>query len=305
MQQQSDREARWAQERKCKEEQSVAELSSLLGCLMQQQSNREARWAQERKCKEEQSVAELSSLLGCLMQQQSDREARWEQERKRQEERWKKVQHQLSQLQQEVRQDRQKPAECVTADPVSPSSSASSESPITRNLLKNPSGEEQFEFWELTENSGDHWKVEELPGDCGHDFWNDRVTKYFVTSFVLCLKRQVIDLLVEGYSPDQLDAQPNITVEDWYCGRTDCGCTYQLTVSLLDENQEVLQEFKPDPVTLDPAYDDCSWKQVSHTFSDYGPGLRFVSFEHGGQDTKYWAGWYGVRVTGSSVAVEV
>ena len=47
-----------------------------------------------------------------------------------------------------------------------------------------------------------------------------------------------------------------------YCGRTDCGCTYQMSASLLDENQEVIQEFKPDHVTLDPDSDDCSWKQV-------------------------------------------
>lgn len=31
----------------------------------------------------------------------------------------------------------------------------------------------------------------------------------------LCLKRQVIDLLAEGYSSKQLDAQPPVTVEDW------------------------------------------------------------------------------------------
>lgn len=47
-----------------------------------------------------------------------------------------------------------------------------------------------------------------------------------------------------------------------YCGRTDCGCTYQMTVCLLDENHEVIQEFRPDSVTLDPDCDDCSWKQV-------------------------------------------
>lgn len=35
-----------------------------------------------------------------------------------------------------------------------------------------------------------------------------------------------------------------------------------MTVCLLDDNQEVIQEFKPEPVTLDPDCDDCSWKQV-------------------------------------------
>lgn len=47
-----------------------------------------------------------------------------------------------------------------------------------------------------------------------------------------------------------------------YSGRTDCGCTYQMTVCLLGENQDIIQEFKADPVTLDPDSDDCSWKQV-------------------------------------------
>ncbi|CAL8340339.1 unnamed protein product [Lota lota] len=177
---------------------------------------------------------------------------------------------------------------------------------MAKNLLKNPNGEEELEFWELTENGGSAWKVEELPGDCGYEFGNEEVTKYFVTSFELCLKKQEIDLLADGYTPEMLDSQPNITVEDWYCGRTDCGCTYEITVCLLNENQEVLQEFKPDPVTLDPDMaDGCSWRQVSHTFSEYGPGVRFISFEHGGQDTKFWDGWFGVRVTCSSVTLAV
>ncbi|TNM89257.1 F-box only protein 2 [Takifugu flavidus] len=176
---------------------------------------------------------------------------------------------------------------------------------MTRNLLKNPNGEEELEFWDLTENGGSQWKVEEMPGDCGYEFCNSEVTKYFATSFELCLKRQVIDLVAEGFTAAQLDAQPAVRVEDWYCGRTDSGCTYQMTAALLDENHLVIQEFKPEPVTLDPDSDDCSWRQVSHTFTDYGPGLSYISFEHGGQDTKFWDGWFGVRVTGSSVTVEV
>lgn len=31
----------------------------------------------------------------------------------------------------------------------------------------------------------------------------------------LCLKRQVVDLVAEGYTPDDLDAQPAVSVEDW------------------------------------------------------------------------------------------
>ncbi|EPQ12218.1 F-box only protein 2 [Myotis brandtii] len=43
---------------------------------------------------------------------------------------------------------------------------------------------------------------------------------------------------------------------------------------------------------------------ISHTFTDYGPGVRFVRFEHAGQDSVYWKGWFGARVTNSSVWVE-
>ncbi|KAL4658570.1 F-box only protein 2-like [Arapaima gigas] len=175
---------------------------------------------------------------------------------------------------------------------------------MARNLIKNPCGEDGIDFWELIENGGSMWKVEDVPGDCGHAHCDENITKYFVTSFELCLKRQLVDLVQEGYSTEELDAMPPVTVKDWYSGRTDCGCTYQLTVCLLDENQEVIQEFKPDEVTLELG-SDCSWKEVSHTFRDYSPGLRFILFQHGGQDTSFWQGWYGVRVTGSSVTIEL
>ncbi|KAL2090852.1 hypothetical protein ACEWY4_013115 [Coilia grayii] len=87
----------------------------------------------------------------------------------------------------------------------------------------------------------------------------------------------------------------------WYSGRHDCGCTYQLTVCLLDGNMKVLKKFEPKSVTLDPS--DCYWRGVSYTFSEYGKGLRFISFENGGKDTSNWKGWYGVRVTDSAIKV--
>lgn len=56
---------------------------------------------------------------------------------------------------------------------------------------------EQLEFWDLTENGGSQWKVEDMPGDCGHDFCIDGVSKYFVTSFewVLSTVCVVFDLI--------------------------------------------------------------------------------------------------------------
>uniref|UniRef100_A0A3B3HPY2 FBA domain-containing protein n=1 Tax=Oryzias latipes TaxID=8090 RepID=A0A3B3HPY2_ORYLA len=173
---------------------------------------------------------------------------------------------------------------------------------MPRNLLKNPCGEEGLEFWKVTENGGDGWMVDDMPENCGQDFPFKNVKKYFATSYELCLKRQVIDLLAEGYLSDELDAQPVVKVED--C-RTDCGCEYQLTVCLLDENRKVIQKFQPEELIIDPNEDGGSWKRIEHTFPAYGSGMRFISFEHGGKDTKWWKGWYGVRVTESSVTINL
>lgn len=118
-----------------------------------------------------------------------------------------------------------------------------------------------------------------------------------------------------------------------FAARRDCGCTYQIQVQLVSADYICLASFRPPPVTMHQ-WNDASWTevrqrlptccqhlparpappsclsghlstspQVSHTFSDYPPGVRHILFQHGGQDTQYWAGWYGPRVTNSSIIV--
>ncbi|XP_008588144.1 PREDICTED: F-box only protein 2 [Galeopterus variegatus] len=175
-----------------------------------------------------------------------------------------------------------------------------------RNLLRNPCGQEDLEGWCDVEHGGDGWRVEELPGDCGAEFTHDEsVKKFFASSFEWCRKAQVIDLQAEGYWEELLDTtQPAIVVKDWYSGRSDAGCLYELTVKLLSEHEDVLAEFNTGQVAVPQDNDDGGWIEISHTFTDYGPGVRFVRFEHGGQDSVYWKGWFGARVTNSSVCVE-
>ncbi|XP_017743498.1 PREDICTED: F-box only protein 2 [Rhinopithecus bieti] len=175
-----------------------------------------------------------------------------------------------------------------------------------RNLLRNPCGEEDLEGWCDVEHGGDGWRVEELPGDSGVEFTHDEsVKKYFASSFEWCRKAQIIDLQAEGYWEELLDTtQPAIVVKDWYSGRSDAGCLYELTVKLLSEHEDVLAEFSSGQVAVPQDSDGGGWMEISHTFTDYGPGVRFVRFEHGGQDSVYWKGWFGARVTNSSVWVE-
>ena len=77
---------------------------------------------------------------------------------------------------------------------------------------------------------------------------------------------------------------------------------HQLHDQLLGARQNVLDEFSssPDPIRLGNSH---VCLQVTQVFSNLRMGVRFVSFEHRGQDTQRWAGHYGARVTNSSVAV--
>lgn len=174
---------------------------------------------------------------------------------------------------------------------------------LRRNLLRNPCAEEDMTSWQIDSNGGSRWRVETLPGDCGTDFPDSRVKKYFVTSFEMCLKSQLVDLQAEGYWEELLDTfRPDIVVKDWFAARVDCGCTYYIRVQLVSADYIVLASFEPPPVTIDQ-WNDAKWTEVSYTFSDYPPGVRHILFQHGGKDTQYWAGWYGPRVTNSSIVI--
>ncbi|XP_066463556.1 F-box only protein 6-like isoform X2 [Eleutherodactylus coqui] len=141
-----------------------------------------------------------------------------------------------------------------------------------RNLLRNSCAMEKLKFWKIEQNGGDQWAIEDLPGTHGQDFPDKDVTKYFVTSYR-------------------------------FAARHDCGSQYKLVVQLLSEEKKPLKVFDPDTVMIEQ-WSDARWHQMEHTFRDYGPGVRYIYFQHGGQDTQFWAGRYGIRVTGSSVTIE-
>ncbi|ERE84045.1 F-box only protein 6 [Cricetulus griseus] len=125
--------------------------------------------------------------------------------------------------------------------------------------------------WQIDSNEGDEWKVESLPGEHGKNFPDSRVKKYFVTSFGMCLKSQMIDLKAEGYWEELMDTfRPEIVVKDWFAPRADCGCTYHLRVHLTSANYIVLASFDPPPVTIEQ-WNDATWKEASAiSFSSMG-----------------------------------
>ncbi|KAI4824206.1 hypothetical protein KUCAC02_012735 [Chaenocephalus aceratus] len=114
-----------------------------------------------------------------------------------------------------------------------------------------------------------NWKILENGGDR----WK-KVQKNFVTSYGMCRKEQLIDLEKEGYN-----------------------ASFRITSSL---TSKYLIGMHRDGIV---AWNDQNWNQLTHVFQNYGPGVRYIRFTHGGRDTQFWAGWYGVRVTDSSVEI--
>ncbi|XP_013927197.1 PREDICTED: F-box only protein 27-like [Thamnophis sirtalis] len=180
--------------------------------------------------------------------------------------------------------------------------------PLGRNLVQNPCWIEDFRHlsvqckfpgwnggWNAGWNAG--WKVEEYLGA------EDQTC--FASSSKWCQKEQVIDLLKEGFWLDLLDTyQPDIVVSDWWSGFQDYGCEYELYVALLAANKKRtvgVFEAKRNPrlLSMVPSY-----QKVTHTFRQYGPGVRYILFRHRGKDTQFWKGHYGARVTNSSMVIQ-
>ncbi|KAM9323936.1 F-box only protein 27-like [Gastrophryne carolinensis] len=172
--------------------------------------------------------------------------------------------------------------------------------PFSRNLLRNPCGKEGLRHWEVL-NGGDGWAVENNYSTVE----GAENQTCFVSSYHWCKKEQMISLLREGMWEHFLDIhQPIICISDWYAGRNDCGCIYELKVQLLaDDRQTVIQEHAVNPSPI-PQWNDAQYHQVYYEFSRYGPGVRYVKFVHRGRDTQFWKGWYGARITNSSVTLK-
>lgn len=77
------------------------------------------------------------------------------------------------------------------------------------NLLVNGDGESgDLTGWTLLDNGGDGWAVLQMNAHSG--------TWAFGTSYGLCRRQQVVDLLAAGFTEAQLDAEPRIDASEWY-----------------------------------------------------------------------------------------
>jgi hypothetical protein len=163
------------------------------------------------------------------------------------------------------------------------------------NLLVNGSGQAgNLSGWSILANGGNGWTIAGgslLDGPYG-----------FITSYDWGRRSQEVDLVAAGYTPSALDAQPPIAVREWYHGAWPDPDRYYFRAELRDVNHAPLASFlvgsQASPVTATFA-----WQVAAHTFTNYGPGARYVYIEDGGDDSEWWLGHYGTMIDSASVAI--
>ncbi|WP_194165895.1 phospholipase D-like domain-containing protein [Shewanella sp. YLB-07] len=155
------------------------------------------------------------------------------------------------------------------------------------NLLQSP---ELLASWEIVKNGGDGFKVsQQANGDT-----------YFETSSDWSVRAQTIDLLSQGYTPEQLDSGHYPIFFSGSYGAVSCPGDYYLKVTLLDQNKQALKTLDSQikhhnfacDFNLNKAYRDV----VRDYVTDYPTGVRYIRWEDGGKDRLHWSGHYGTQL---------
>eukprot|EP00160_Parvularia_atlantis_P017707 Unigene6205_Nuclearia_a/m.19105 Unigene6205_Nuclearia_a/g.19105 ORF Unigene6205_Nuclearia_a/g.19105 Unigene6205_Nuclearia_a/m.19105 type:complete len:1750 (-) Unigene6205_Nuclearia_a:111-5360(-) len=164
------------------------------------------------------------------------------------------------------------------------------ETMLSKNLLVNPSGEKELDGWTVDADGGDGF----MRSSGGMES-----TFSLSTSFEWDLRSQEIDLAAAGFSERTMDnSKPAIHCGTYYRG--DNGVV-RWRVELRGEDHVALETHEVESVTVEDT--GGKWVKLSHEFTQYSAGVRYVYFQDGGKDGRFWKGHYGPSLSGSYVRV--
>ena len=192
------------------------------------------------------------------------------------------------------------------------------------NLLKNPCGDDYFKYWHSTQVNHEYletetvireykeninkpneleWKIEKDHVGCDELLdENSKVLKNFATSYNWADKMQLIELdqstldFIEKCIDINLDIK--LEVNENYAARCDCGSIYKLNVYLVNDEYQIIDSYLfTDQM---PQFTGGKWKLASNLFDVKKP-FKYIIYYHGGQDSHYWAGFFGSKMTNGSV----
>ena len=174
---------------------------------------------------------------------------------------------------------------------------------VGQNILTNPGGETgDMSGWTIIASGGDGWDVCSPPLPWCAPYEGDY---NFATSWGWCKRSQEVDLLAEGYTEAQLDTAPTVCAKEWF-GEVWDADYYYLKVELRDVNHNIIDSSWYSGICITPGsagYSDDAWYLLAHTFSGYGPGVRYIYWEDGSIDSEYWTGHYGAKLDAACLIV--
>lgn len=163
------------------------------------------------------------------------------------------------------------------------------------NLIRNPGAETiDLRGWSLT-NAGDNgWSISSGAYAHGGQY-------SFIGSYNLDTMSQEIDLTGWGYTGAALDAQPSITATAYVAGvPPNASDAYRMVVELRNSSHAVITSYD---TGTQAAAGDHVWTQLTHTFTSYGAGVRYVYIRLESNDAEFWAGNYGAVFDDVSVTI--
>lgn len=170
------------------------------------------------------------------------------------------------------------------------------------NLLRNGHGEEKFKYWDIYVDRGDRFIVENTPvnADSLETIGITNLKSCFATSFQLSKKLQVIDVNRPLFA-DILDKfRPHIYISEYIAARFDSGIKYEMKCELTDTSKEIKLREKVYNHRIEQ-WQGGAWVKIECIFDEYPYGVRNIIFDHGGTDTLFWKGHYGVKMAGGVV----
>lgn len=149
---------------------------------------------------------------------------------------------------------------------------------FTENGVVNPDAADGLTGWNVV-NGGSGWLA--------------HPSGFFIASHQNGSMNQVIDLTTMNLTDAYMDTQPAITVSEDYIGwGVNYADPYSFTVELRGEANNVIATYTTGNTTT-----SATMQTATHTFTNYGTGVRKVYISHSGRDAEGWAGQYGAAIT--------
>ncbi len=158
------------------------------------------------------------------------------------------------------------------------------------NLLYSVDNAEGLDGWTIIQQTGNGWRAVEGAEGPKYQSSYDSRTSTTVTN----RKSKEVSLLAAGYTKEYLDSAPSISVGEEIVAYLNNGDKdlYYVKYELRDEDHNIIASYSSGSRTSPKKVGSTPVKE-EFIFTNYGSGVRYVYFEHGGLDAGFWEGYYG------------